>query len=289
MKLISYQDRSRAADCRAARQAKSSTCTTPTPGCPVVPRRCLAQGPEAIGRAEKALAAGRPVTAPVTWLPPIPSPEKIICIGLNYADHARETKATVPPCPVVFNKFPTALLPHEGHGPFAAGQRASRLRGRVGAGDRPRRPPHSPSARPAATSPPTPAETTFRPAIGRRTSPAGNGSPARVSTPSRPAAPGWSRPTRSPSRASSAIKLRLNGQVMQDSNTAELIFSVDDAGELHLAVLHLESRRLDFHRHARRRRHGAAAARLPEARRRDRGRDRADRRLAEPLRGRVAE
>ncbi len=54
------------------------------------------------------------MTAPVTWLPPIPSPEKIICIGLNYADHARETKATVPSCPVVFNKFPTALLPHEG-------------------------------------------------------------------------------------------------------------------------------------------------------------------------------
>ena len=51
---------------------------------------------------------------PVTWLPPVPSPEKIICIGLNYADHARETKAALPSCPVVFNKFPTTLLPHEG-------------------------------------------------------------------------------------------------------------------------------------------------------------------------------
>src|SRR5208282_1092046 len=78
------------------------------------PKAFLSQGPEAIGRAEKALAAGRPVTAPVNWLPPIHSPEKIVCIGLNYADHARETKAKVPSCPVVFSKFATALLPHDG-------------------------------------------------------------------------------------------------------------------------------------------------------------------------------
>jgi 2-keto-4-pentenoate hydratase/2-oxohepta-3-ene-1,7-dioic acid hydratase in catechol pathway len=36
-------------------------------------------------------------------------PQKIICIGLNYADHAAETGATVGDEPVVFNKFPTCL------------------------------------------------------------------------------------------------------------------------------------------------------------------------------------
>ncbi|PWT72927.1 MAG: ureidoglycolate lyase, partial [Bacteroidetes bacterium] len=39
----------------------------------------------------------------------IKRPSKIICIGLNYSDHAIETKATVPPEPVLFFKSTTAL------------------------------------------------------------------------------------------------------------------------------------------------------------------------------------
>ena len=44
---------------------------------------------------------------------PIARPSKIICIGLNYADHAKETGATPPPEPVIFMKSTTALC-----GPF---------------------------------------------------------------------------------------------------------------------------------------------------------------------------
>jgi 2,4-didehydro-3-deoxy-L-rhamnonate hydrolase len=44
---------------------------------------------------------------------PVARPSKIICIGLNYADHARETGATPPPEPVIFMKATTALC-----GPF---------------------------------------------------------------------------------------------------------------------------------------------------------------------------
>lgn len=40
---------------------------------------------------------------------PVARPSKIICIGLNYADHARETGATPPPEPVIFMKATTAL------------------------------------------------------------------------------------------------------------------------------------------------------------------------------------
>ena len=40
---------------------------------------------------------------------PVVRPSKIVCIGLNYADHARETKATPPPEPVIFLKSTTAL------------------------------------------------------------------------------------------------------------------------------------------------------------------------------------
>ena len=36
-------------------------------------------------------------------------PQKIICVGLNYADHAAETGATAGDEPVIFCKFPTTL------------------------------------------------------------------------------------------------------------------------------------------------------------------------------------
>ena len=45
--------------------------------------------------------------------PPIARPSKIVCIGLNYADHAKETGAVPPPEPVIFLKSTTALC-----GPF---------------------------------------------------------------------------------------------------------------------------------------------------------------------------
>ncbi|MCC2548704.1 fumarylacetoacetate hydrolase family protein [Hymenobacter sp. BT175] len=41
--------------------------------------------------------------------PPTARPSKIVCVGLNYADHARETGATPPPEPVLFLKSTTAL------------------------------------------------------------------------------------------------------------------------------------------------------------------------------------
>ena len=44
------------------------------------------------------------------WLPPVLRPEKIICIGLNYRDHAAESKMEVPKEPVIFNKFNNALV-----------------------------------------------------------------------------------------------------------------------------------------------------------------------------------
>ncbi len=42
-------------------------------------------------------------------LAPIAAPQKIICVGKNYADHAKELGGEVPEIPVIFNKFPTAL------------------------------------------------------------------------------------------------------------------------------------------------------------------------------------
>ena len=50
--------------------------------------------------------------APATLLPPVPPPEKILCIGLNYRDHALETGVDPPSEPVVFGKFNNALVGH---------------------------------------------------------------------------------------------------------------------------------------------------------------------------------
>lgn len=52
------------------------------------------------------------IAAPDILLPPVPPPEKIICIGLNYRDHAIETGAEIPSEPVVFSKFNTSLIGH---------------------------------------------------------------------------------------------------------------------------------------------------------------------------------
>jgi 2,4-diketo-3-deoxy-L-fuconate hydrolase len=40
---------------------------------------------------------------------PVPRPGKIICIGLNYRDHAAESNMKVPESPVTFSKFPTCI------------------------------------------------------------------------------------------------------------------------------------------------------------------------------------
>lgn len=45
---------------------------------------------------------------------PLAKPGKIICAGLNYADHCREQGVDLPERPVLFSKFTTALLPHKG-------------------------------------------------------------------------------------------------------------------------------------------------------------------------------
>ncbi|MFB9865693.1 fumarylacetoacetate hydrolase family protein [Rufibacter immobilis] len=50
-----------------------------------------------------------PVPAGVRLGSAVARPSKIVCIGLNYADHARETNAKVPEEPIIFFKATTAL------------------------------------------------------------------------------------------------------------------------------------------------------------------------------------
>ncbi len=44
------------------------------------------------------------------WFAPVPRPGKLICIGLNYKDHAAESKMAIPTSPVVFSKFSSSVI-----------------------------------------------------------------------------------------------------------------------------------------------------------------------------------
>ena len=46
----------------------------------------------------------------VALLAPIPRPGKIVCAGLNYRDHAIETKMDIPASPILFAKFSSAVV-----------------------------------------------------------------------------------------------------------------------------------------------------------------------------------
>ena len=52
--------------------------------------------------------------AAVRFGPTVTDPEKILCVGLNYARHARETNNPIPTLPILFNKFNNALNSHQG-------------------------------------------------------------------------------------------------------------------------------------------------------------------------------
>jgi 2-keto-4-pentenoate hydratase/2-oxohepta-3-ene-1,7-dioic acid hydratase in catechol pathway len=80
------------------------------PSLPGSVKQLLEQGPPALDAARRAGESGPAIPyGEVTLLAPILDPQKIICVGLNYADHAKETGAKAGDEPVIFCKFPTTL------------------------------------------------------------------------------------------------------------------------------------------------------------------------------------
>ncbi len=72
----------------------------------------LAQG-NSLSDAAVALAGGKPVDLDrVTLLPVLSNPGKIICIGLNYADHSAESGFKQPDYPTLFARFSSSLIAH---------------------------------------------------------------------------------------------------------------------------------------------------------------------------------
>jgi len=80
---------------------------------PTSTKALLQLGAEGLKQAQAAITDGSPLDQqPSKLMAPIPDPQKVICIGLNYADHAAESGSPIPEEPVIFNKFPTAVRGH---------------------------------------------------------------------------------------------------------------------------------------------------------------------------------
>src|SRR5688572_8303014 len=51
-----------------------------------------------------------PVAEGARWAPCVARPSKVVCVVLNYKDHARESGAELPKEPVLFLKAPNAVI-----------------------------------------------------------------------------------------------------------------------------------------------------------------------------------
>ena len=81
---------------------------TPVPGHADV--LSILQGGDSAMAAARSAGGSTVALASVKLLAPIPRPPKIICVGLNYRDHAIESNMPIPTTPTIFCKFHTAVL-----------------------------------------------------------------------------------------------------------------------------------------------------------------------------------
>ena len=76
----------------------------------------LEGGKPALDLAQHVLATASPEQAlklaDVSLKAPIPRPGKIICIGQNYLEHAKESNASAPPFPIIFAKYANTVIAH---------------------------------------------------------------------------------------------------------------------------------------------------------------------------------
>jgi len=73
----------------------------------------VGRAPDWNALATKARSSGaRVAIASAKFLPPVPNPRKIICLGLNYADHAAEGGHARPEYPSIFLRVATSLVGH---------------------------------------------------------------------------------------------------------------------------------------------------------------------------------
>ena len=156
--------------------------------------------------------------------PRSPGPHQILCIGLNYSDHAAETGQAVPDEPILFTKSPNTLVGPERRRAHPPRLDQDRLGGRARHRDRPAYVATSTrSRRPGTRSPATCSSTTSASARSR-SSAAASGRRASRPRPSTRPGPGSSRPTRSTTCWHLDMWLDVNGVRRQSGSTSTMIF-----------------------------------------------------------------
>lgn len=112
MRIVTYESSRgpRSGALRAAGQNTTELIDLGDANLPASVKRLLEEGGSALARAADAVETAPAIDPPAPrLLAPVIDPQKIIGVGLNYADHAAETGAQVGDEPVIFCKFPTAL------------------------------------------------------------------------------------------------------------------------------------------------------------------------------------
>jgi 2-keto-4-pentenoate hydratase/2-oxohepta-3-ene-1,7-dioic acid hydratase in catechol pathway len=199
------------------------------PTMPATVRGLLELGPDGQRRAWDALPKGpvRHESSVARLLAPVPDARKIICIGLNYRDHAAESGVPVPEEPIIFSKYATAMI---GHGDAIVLPAVSHevdyeaeLVVAIGRGGR-----HIPRQRAL--------EHVGGYSVGHDVSardwqlkkPGKQWMAGKTFDTFAPVGPVLVSPDEVPDPHKLGIRLRLNGQTMQDSSTSQLIFGVHD-------------------------------------------------------------
>lgn len=164
----------------------------------------------------------------VTICAPVPRPGKIICIGLNYRDHAAESGMPIPDSPVIFSKFASCsigpdreiVIPHgseqtdyEAELAFIIGRRAKNVSLKSALGH-------------------VFGYTNFNDVSARDFQFAdGQWQRGKSCDTFAPMGPYVATTDEIPDPQQLSIKLRLNGETMQDSNTNQMVFGVAELVE----------------------------------------------------------
>jgi 2-keto-4-pentenoate hydratase/2-oxohepta-3-ene-1,7-dioic acid hydratase in catechol pathway len=199
------------------------------PEAPTTVQELLRLGPAWQRRAWEALPRGivRHDPAGATLRAPVPAPQKIVCLGLNYRDHASESGMEVPKEPILFSKYPSALIGHQGEIVLPEVSTEVDYEAElvivVGQGGR-----HIPRDRAM--------EHVAGYTIGHDVSardwqlhkPGKQWMTGKTFDTFAPVGPALVTADEVPDPHNLGIRLRLNGKTMQDSNTSQLIFRVDE-------------------------------------------------------------
>jgi acylpyruvate hydrolase len=113
MRFVSFQEGNRKGLAVAGKQGHYHGMLADEAGYPGSLGELIAGGHERLAAAHAELIHGREIDLDTVYiLPPLGAPGKIICVGLNYADHTKESPYEQPDYPTLFPRFASSLIGH---------------------------------------------------------------------------------------------------------------------------------------------------------------------------------